>query len=363
MPDQQIFIDTTLDAYRRAQFAFADVLRRAQGDAVGALGLDPQECVHRVIASGPHWRLRDYGSHMRSDRPLLVIAAPIKRPYIWDLARGTSAIRHCLGQGLHVHLLEWRPASHDTSDFGLDEYVQAIAAAVATISETTGGKPVLAGHSLGGTLAAIYGAYAPQGAAGLVLLGAPLCFQPGSSRFRDGLVSLAPASLSAADPFPGSLLTFMSALASPSTFVWSRLVDAGLSFADKRAMEIHGRVERWALDEVPLPGRLVNQIIEWLYRDDRLLQGTLPILGTTVGPGQITMPTLLAVNTDDDVASPEAVRTFALAMPSAETRMIEHPGERGICLQHLAILVGHQAQRIVWPKIISWIKSLRQSAS
>ena len=57
----------------------------------------------------------------------------------------------------------------------------------------------------------------------------------------------------------------MSELASPATFIWSRLIDAVLSATDQRALDIHARVERWALDEVPLPGKLVHQI-EWLYR-------------------------------------------------------------------------------------------------
>ena len=133
------------------------------------------------------------------------------------------------------------------------------------------------GHSLGGTLAAIFGASASESIRGLVLLGAPLCFRPATSRFRDALVSLVPSGLADVGPFPGSLLSHMSALASPDTFIWSRLADAALSVTDNHALEIHARVERWALDEVPLPGKLVHQIIEWLYREDRFCRGDLTI--------------------------------------------------------------------------------------
>src|SRR6516164_2769964 len=37
-----------------------DIVRRAQGDAVGAFGLDPSESSYRIVASGTHWCLRDY---------------------------------------------------------------------------------------------------------------------------------------------------------------------------------------------------------------------------------------------------------------------------------------------------------------
>jgi polyhydroxyalkanoate synthase len=42
-------------------------------------------------------------------------------------------------------------------------------------------------------------------------------------------------------------------------------------------------------------------------------------------------------------------------MPAGYTRLIEYPGEIGVGLQHLAILVGRQAHATVWPEVISWL--------
>ena len=219
-----------------------------------------------------------------------------------------------------------------------------------------GAKPSLIGHSLGGTLAAIYGAFLPESIRGLVLLGAPLCFEPSKNQFRDALVSLVPSEISDSDPFPGSLLSHASALASPGAFVWSRLMDAAMSIADPLAMEIHARVERWALDEVPLPGKLVYQIIEWLYRENRFCRGMLKIGGRFVGPATLSVPTLVVVNTAHDVAPLNSLKPFADAM-SENVRIIEYPGELGVCFQHLGILVGRRARAQVWPEILSWLQS------
>jgi polyhydroxyalkanoate synthase len=343
-----------LDSFRRVQFDLADSLRRAQGDAIGALGLATRECPYEVVSASPFWRLRDYGGRDRATS-LLVIAAPIKRPYIWDLAPSASAIRCCLRHGLHVYLLEWEPATHRDGNRGLEDYVRAIDDCVTAIAGSAASAPPVIGHSLGGTLAAIYAAFSPDSIRGLALLSAPLCFHPGRSTFRDALVSLVPEDLTETHPFPGSLLSWMSMLASPNTFIWSRMIDAALSTADRHALEIHARVERWALDEVPLPGRLVHQIIDWLYRENRLCSGALTMDGVSVGPERIAAPTLAIVNTADEIAPVAAVEPFLAAMGAKDIQMIKISGERGVCLQHVGVLVGREAHAGLWPSIFSWI--------
>ena len=140
----------------------------------------------------------------------------------------------------------------------------------------------------------------------------------------------------------------MSALASPGTFVWSRLIDAIFSITDHHALDIHARVERWALDEVALPGKLVHQIIEWLYRENRLCRGVLPVRQRVVGLFGLSVPTLAVVNTDDEVAPLASVKPFVDAMAAENARIIAYPGEVGVGLQHLGILVGREAHERVW---------------
>ena len=346
----------------RAPFAVLDILRRAQGNALTAFGLGPREYPYRIVASGPHWRLRDYAG--RDAASMLIVAAPIKRPYIWDLEPSVSAIRYCLREGLQVYLLEWMPASRVSQDNGLDEYTDAISECVARISRKNPLiKPFLAGHSLGGTLAAFSSALAPESIRGLILLGAPLCFEPALSQFRDALVSLVPKPLSEGDPLPGSLLSFITTLASPSTFIWARMRDAILSVPDRQALEIHARIERWALDEVALPGKLVQQIIQWLYRDNRFCRGTLKVGGKLIGPSSLSVSTLVLVNMADQVAPLASIKPCVDAMPATDVRIIEYPGETGVGLQHLAVLVGRQAHACLWPQIISWIKARSQPVS
>jgi hypothetical protein len=43
-----------MDPFCKLHFAVMDMLRRAQGDALGALGFGPGECEYRMLASGWH---------------------------------------------------------------------------------------------------------------------------------------------------------------------------------------------------------------------------------------------------------------------------------------------------------------------
>jgi polyhydroxyalkanoate synthase len=273
-----------------------------------------------------------------------------------------SPIRYCLGHDIRVFLVEWVPPEPSDGNAGLDEYAdQALSEATACVAEHAhGAKPFLMGHSLGGTFAATFAALAPERIQGLVLLGAPLSFHEGVSRFRDSLVALVPPSPVQAVVMPGSFLSTLSVMASPETFIWSRLIDATLSMGDRQASDIHARIERWALDEVPLSGTLFNQILNWFYRENRFCREILSIRGRTVGPSDLRMPVLAVVNPADEVAPKESVAPFFDALPHRDVRLILYPGEFGVGFQHLGILVGRKAYAEVWPQVVSWLEDHRQ---
>jgi polyhydroxyalkanoate synthase len=136
-----------------------DEMRRQIGRGLDALGLGPQEMHHRTAAEFPGARLRAYQAQGDGQRPvLLIVPAPFKQAYIWDLLPSVSVVRRCRERGLRVYLLEWLIPTEREDEFGLAEYADSlIKGAHHTIQAESGcSAPILAGHSLGGTFVAIF---------------------------------------------------------------------------------------------------------------------------------------------------------------------------------------------------------------
>jgi polyhydroxyalkanoate synthase len=82
---------------------------------------------------------------------VLLLSAPVKRDYIWDLAPTVNVVRRCLERQLRVYLLRWTEPGEAEREFELTEYAdRLVTAALAAIEVETGDpRAMLAGHALG----------------------------------------------------------------------------------------------------------------------------------------------------------------------------------------------------------------------
>ena len=339
-----------------------DDLRRLGGTVLDAVGLGPAETPWETVGAWPGVRLRAYAGPAAEGPTLLIVPAPIKRAYIWDLVPWASVVRRCLDSGMLVHLAEWTPPGPQGHELGLDAYADRLLLhCLDAIAGRTGQRRVLVvSHSLGGTLAAIFAALHPRRVRGLALIEAPLRFGRHAGAFAP-LVAAAPdTSLvrASASDVPGSFLSLTSAAAAPATFHWERYADLLASLPDRRALRTHLGVQRWMLDELPLPSRLFEQVVEQLYREDRLMRGELVVGGQRVGPERLEAPLLDVVNPHSRVIPPESILPFHDAARSPRKRLLWSRGERGVALQHVAALVGRSAHRDLWPQILDWLHAM-----
>ena len=341
-----------------APFELIDQARRWQGKMFDALGMGPVESPSRVVLSRPAMTLRAYADGKKEGPVVLIIPAPIKRAYIWDLLPGASAVQALVSSGARVYLIQWEEPRAREQEFGLAEYAdRLIMTSIQGIKNEVGScRVILAGHSLGGTLAAIFAALHPEPIAGLILLGAPLHFGPAVDAFGL-LVAGSPRGrvLTAwLGKVSGSFLGAVSLVASPVTFAYSRCHDWLASLPHAQALETSLRAERWTYDEMPLPRRLFEEVVDWLYREDRLMCGTLMVGQRRAAPELIHAPLLNVAETQSAVAPPESARPFYDAVRSTDKQWLWYEGDLGVCLQHLGMLVGKNAHEKLWPAIARW---------
>jgi polyhydroxyalkanoate synthase len=343
-----------------AAFGQIDQFRLWQGRLLEGLGWGPNESPSRIVFTKPALTLRAYEEAGIPGVIVLMVPAPIKRAYLWDLAPGASVVQQLLRGGLHAYLVQWEPPGVDQQEYGLAEYVdQLILDALRAIERETGSRRVfLAGHSLGGTLAAIFAGLHPGRIAGLILAGSPLHF----GRDVDPLGFLvstnprASAFTAITGNVPGSVLDAASILGAPASFAYSRWADWLASLPDPCALATHLRVERWTDDEMPLARRFFEEIVDFLYREDRWMRGTLELAGRRAMPQAVVAPLLCIVERQSAVAPPGSVRPFYEAVGSRQKRWLWYAGDVGVSLQHVGMLVGRTAHHSLWPEIVRWIR-------
>ena len=190
----------------------------------------------------------------------------------------------------------------------------------------------------------------------LVLLETPLHFGADAGDFSS-LVAATPDAQSIEAAFgnvPGSFLNAVSIAAAPHAFQWERYLDWSLSMRSPEAMATHMRVERWMHDEFSLPGKLFTEIVELLYRNDQLMNGSLCIDGQRIGPPDLKAPLLNVVDPRSTVIPPQSILPFHEAAASRAKKILQYEGDVGIAIQHVGVLVGTSAHAVIWPAIFDW---------
>ena len=189
-----------------------------------------------------------------------------------------------------------------------------------------------------------------------MMVGAPVNFGPGIGAL-DTLVAGGPRAETITEGLgnvPGTFLNTVSALASPRSFQQERAWDWLISLADFESFRTHLMVERWSLDESPLPKALFEDVVDGLYRRNLFMRGELTVAGKRALPEAIDVPLVSVVDERSDVVSPRSSLLLHDAVKSTDLQVLRYEGDVGVAFQHVGMLVGRNAHRTLWPKLMRW---------
>jgi polyhydroxyalkanoate synthase len=120
--------------------------------------------------------------------------------------------------------------------------------------------------------------------------------------------------------------------------------------ADKpEAVEAWHAMNTWVTDLVPVAGGAFRQLINDLYRNNRLVQDQFVIRGERVKLSNIKANLLNVVATADHITPACQSEAIMPRVGSADKELLRIKGG------HIGIMAGTQASKHTWPHIDAWL--------
>jgi len=304
-------------------------------------------------------QLRSFGAPVSGQLPVLVVA-----PYaghsavIADFHNGQSLVRTLLHQALcHVLVTDWKSATATMKDYDVDTYLAELNVCV----DDLGGRVHLVGLCQGGWMSAMYAARFPARVRSLVLAGSPIDTHAGTGALKQFADTTPPAFYDemiamGAGLMRGSVMLRGWKNMHPDQQYLGKYVELYEHIDDPGYLARTKAFESWYENPIDLPGRWYLQVINELFRDNRLAKGEFVGLGRTLSLRDITCPLYLLAGAGDDITPREQVFAARALVGTPPERIVEATAPGG----HVGLFMGGRTLSTNWPVIGRWIRDQQE---
>src|SRR6202521_1548164 len=314
---------------------------------------------NRVALELPCMRLREFCAAEHAVPTLICAPFALHRATIADFAPGHSLVGALRGAGLsHICVTDWLSASPEMRYLSIDNYLADLDVA----ADELGGKLDLIGLCQGGWMALLFAARFPGKVRKLVLAGAPVDIGPGESALSQLTTQVPLAVFEQLVELGGGRILGDRVLGlwGPRTLDGEsvrRLLQVPRRLGGPALRKLEAEFQEWHAATVDLPGTYYLEVVEWLYKQNRLAEGKLVALGHRIDLARVRVPLFLLAARDDDVVAPEQVFATAARVGTAASEI-----ETAIApCQHLGLFMGARTLRTIWPRIARWLNGNRGS--
>lgn len=320
-------------------------------------GATPSE----VVYEEDKLRLLHYKSEQppKYKTPLVFVFALINRPYILDLKENKSVVSHFVNAGFDTYMIDWGIPDDCDKHLTLDDYVNGYMSNVLDyVRERTGeSQASVLGYCMGGTMSAMFTAMHQDVVRNLILMAAGIDF--GS---KDGLLQMwTDESVFDVDAFvdafgnaPPEFLQATFLMLKPVGNLIEKPIGFFERLEDDAYIDDFFAMEGWLNDNIPVAGETYRQFVKYLYQQNRLVKGTMPVGKHTVNLKNITCPILNLMAQRDDLVPCSQSAPFNDLVGSTDRKTIQHPAG------HIGLAVGSKAQRELWPQVCQWLAERSQ---
>src|SRR5438874_5722065 len=288
--------------------------------------------------------------------PLFHVIAIMNRPYILDLRPGNSFIEYLVKQGYDVYQLDWGAPGIEDKDLKFDDYVlDYLPRAIRKIKAVSGSDEfTMLGWCIGAILATIYAALRPDdGLKNLILLTAPLDF---TDKKAGGFVrwvndeAFDPDKITASfGNMPGELIDYGAKALKPVENYIGSYLNLWDNLDNPRVVEAWHAMNTWVNDLIDMTGATYRQLINELYRENRLIQGTMVIRGEQVDLSRIRANLLNVIALADHISPPCQSESIMTKVSSQDQLLLKVKGG------HIGMMAGSGAMKYTWPRIDAWL--------
>jgi poly(3-hydroxybutyrate) depolymerase len=298
-------------------------------------------------------RLRDFSTVAEGIPSLICAPFALHRSTITDFAPDHSLVAALQGAGnRRVFLTDWRSARSDMRFLSIDNYL----ADLNVLVDELGGRVNLLGLCQGGWMALIYAARFPTKVGKLVLAGAPIDIAAGDSKLSELAHKTPIAIFRELVDLGGGRILGQHALQFwapnfPEPEGIGKLLQSPHASDSEAFEQLEARFRDWYASTLDLPGSYYLQVVEELFKENRLAAGRFVALGREVDLSELRCPLFLLAAQDDDVVAPAQIFATERLVDSQQC-MIEKALAPG---GHLGLFMGKDTLAQVWPTIARWL--------
>ncbi len=295
-------------------------------------------------------------AEQRHKVPLFLVFALMNKPYILDLRPGHSFIEYMVKQGYDVYLLDWGAPGPEDKGLKFDDYVlDYLTRAIRKLKAISGSDEFsMLGWCIGAILTTMYAALRPDdGLKNLLLLTAPLDF---SDKTAGGFVRWVNDQhfdpdkiIEAFGNVPGELIDYGAKALKPVENYIGSYLTLWEKLDNPRIVESWHAMNTWVTDLIPMAGATYKQLIQQLYRENRLIEGKMIIRGERVDLSRIRANLLNVIALADHISPPCQSESIMTQVSSTDQHLLKVKGG------HIGMMAGSGAQKYTWPHIEEWL--------